>query len=950
MPKDTLDLLATLNRFAAVLQQEKQPWQTLSELAALVREYASADHAKVMVVQRMDGRPGLEQLCRTDEDMQRFERKVVPISEYGLANWVVRNNDWLIVEKVPEEWPKRDVPFPVTTAKHGRTSVRAVFESKYVSRVLQQEKDRHKDNEQTMLMVPIGGDRNPAGVLALWRDRTASQSPPPPSFQPPTDADTILRLTPFLAAACQLVLQHRPLEDELKAVNELSKKLYAAETLSDAYAAIAEGVGTLGASAHSLLLHPDPDRPGHLYHRATWSAKGRGSRLAEACKGLHVRYSAEPPMDWKTRVCEQVAQHLEKFPELRFVASPLRLLAADENAAPAMVAVLLDEPSAPEQTRFFAEDRAHHAALSFLHFAASMLRNHRQTYGQKLLDRLVEAETTSDWGPDEILRKASELLKAATGSSAVLVYSGPATELRITSVTPENIKLIGRNIGPNSLTRKCIEEKRSYRVVDTGDETDHQVHAMDRSRLEETRESYGWSEVRSWLVCPVLDRGRCVGVLKLLTADQDSFLGQDHEDLAKRVAERAAGESRKLNRRLQLEALNDIANELTQTEGPALGKKIVEKLQQWVTRYIRPNVEIALFTRTPPDRSLTDATSPSITAGDAELLRLLSKDQGERSGNWKSNQPIALTGRSPIRFTRALAALPIQLPGDKTLRGHLVLLHREPFGDEERETAQEATREIGIVLHRERLRRHWQEQAGRFRHAVLGPVQGLQETALALLESLPEETSQSGIPDELGELRNQILAETELIRVWRNNQRLYSMEKVEIRPRVQPFKEVFDRCLNRSTPLFVERGVRLCPDWTPYGQAHFAFDEAGLDLVLSNLLDNARKYAYRDTDVTVGLQTSHDELLLWVEDIGHPIPSLLEKQIYEVATRLNWGDPFRTIEGQGLGLPMAKAIVEAHGGRITHSSSLYIKGRSLETTPYKVRFTVKLPTQRKGKG
>ena len=940
-------LLATLNLFATVLQQEKKPWQMLSELAYLVRDYARADHAKVMVVQRMAGRPGLEQLCRTDEDMQAFPRNVVPISENGLANWVVRNNDWLIVEKVPEGWPKQSVPFPVITGRSGRTNVTAVHEGPYISKGHEQQREPRKDNEQTMLMVPIGGDNNPAGVLALWRDRPIPGSFSPPSFHAPRDAKAILKLAPFVAAACQLVLQHRPLEDELKAVNELSKKLYSADSLAAAYAAIAEGVGGLGAAAHALLLHPDPDRPGHLYHRAAWSANRQVSKLTEICKGLHVRYSPDSEKDWREIVCAQVAERLEVVQDLRLVVLPARLLAVDEDRKPVMVAVLLDEQAAPQQRRFFAEDRARHAALSFLHYAVSMLRNHLPTYAQKLLYTLGTAETASTWGPDQVLRKASELLRTATAASATLVYSGPATDLRISSTTPENAALLGQNIRANSLTRKCVEEKRPFRVIDTGDSTDEQVHAMDRLRLADIRLSYDWKEIRSWLVCPVLDRGRCVGVLKLLTADRDGFLGKDHEDLAERVAERAAWEIRKLNRRLQLEELNNLANELTQARGPALGDKIISKLRPWVARYIRTGVEIGLFARTPPDQRLTDHTSPGIRPELKTSLRLLSRQLGYKAGNWKPNEAITLPD-GQIRFSGGVAALPIQLPGPKTLQGHLMLLHAEPFGDEEQETAQEATREIGIVLHSERLNRHWQEQAGRFRHAVLGPVQGLQSTALYLMANIPENLE--GMPEELEELRNQILKESELIRVWRNNQRLYAMEKVEIKPRIQPFKEVFDRCLRRSEPLFSDRGVRLSSAWKPFGQAHFAFDEAGLDLVLSNLLDNARKYAYRDTEVIVGLETTTDELLLWVEDIGHPIPPRLENRIYDVATRLYWGDPFRTIEGQGLGLPMAKAIVEAHRGKITHRSTLYIKGQRAQTTQYKVRFTVKLPLHPQGKG
>ena len=132
--------------------------------------------------------------------------------------------------------------------------------------------------------------------------------------------------------------------------------------------------------------------------------------------------------------------------------------------------------------------------------------------------------------------------------------------------------------------------------------------------------------------------------------------------------------------------------------------------------------------------------------------------------------------------------------------------------------------------------------------------------------------------------------------------------------------------------------------WRPYGQVRFAFDEEGIDLVLSNLLDNAVKYSFKETDINVGLVVEQHRARLWVHNVGHRIPERLNEQIYKVSKRLDWDDPFRSIEGQGLGLPMAKAIVEAHGGEIRHSSRRWLKGRRKETEPYKVRFTVELPT------
>lgn len=945
------DLLSTLDLFANVLQEEKQPWETLGELAALVRDYGHADHAKVIVVQRKDGTSGLELLCRTDEDMKDFERTVVPITEVGLANWVVRHGDWLIVPEVPREWPNQGVPFPALTGWHGPLDIRAAHERVHLRSGSGRQQEASKDNEHTMLVVPLGGSK-PAGALCLWRDRPKPGAPSPAPFSSPRDAEALLKVAPLLAAACQLVLQNRTLEDELKEVNELSERLHKAESLSAAYAAIAEGAGRLGAAAHALLLHRDPARPGHLYHRATWSAKGDGSEIATACRGLHVRFSSSTRKHWHQEVCTQVAQRLANSGLDALLVSPDRLLAPEEGQAPAMVAVLLDQKAAPEapSLRLFASDRSRQAGLSFLRSAGSMLPNHLHSYANKLLDSLLEAETETDWKPDELLRKASELLREATAASATLVYSGPATALRVTSAVPENPSLIGRDIAPKTLTRKCVELKRSIRIVDTGDESDIYVQEMDRHRLDVTRSAYRWTQIRSWLVSPVLDRGRCVGVLKLLTADQDGFLGKDHEELADHMAKRAAWEVRKLNRRLQLEELNRLANDLTQVRGTALGNKIVSELEKWANRYLQPNVEIALFTRTRPDRRLIDAASPSISESQVEPLRRLSRHLESDTGFWKRGDPIDLEGGDRQRLSKALAAFPILLPGPNIIQGHLMLLHAQEFSEEERDVAREATREIGIILHGERHTRFWQEQTGRFRHAVLGPVQGLQSAARDLLNVVGDSAIEVGEAGELEELRNQILKEVELIRIWKENQRLYTQETVEIRPRYQDFKPFFERCLRRSEPLFRDNGVKLNVDWKPRGQAHLPFDEPGLDLVLSNLLENASKYAFRHTTVSAGVMITREKLEFWVEDFGHPIPADLGDRIYEVATRLDWSDPFRTIDGQGLGLAMSKAIIVAHGGTITHSSSVYLKGRQDSTEQHLVRFTVTLPTYLRGKG
>jgi K+-sensing histidine kinase KdpD len=61
--------------------------------------------------------------------------------------------------------------------------------------------------------------------------------------------------------------------------------------------------------------------------------------------------------------------------------------------------------------------------------------------------------------------------------------------------------------------------------------------------------------------------------------------------------------------------------------------------------------------------------------------------------------------------------------------------------------------------------------------------------------------------------------------------------------------------------------------------------------------------------------------------------------------RLDFGDPFRIIRGEGLGLALARAMIEAHEGRLTHSCEQDGAGPAEARTPYRVRFTIQLPTR-----
>ncbi|MFF2623898.1 sensor histidine kinase [Oerskovia jenensis] len=101
------------------------------------------------------------------------------------------------------------------------------------------------------------------------------------------------------------------------------------------------------------------------------------------------------------------------------------------------------------------------------------------------------------------------------------------------------------------------------------------------------------------------------------------------------------------------------------------------------------------------------------------------------------------------------------------------------------------------------------------------------------------------------------------------------------------------------------------PDVTVVG------DEARLRQVFANLLGNARVHTPPGTRVVVGVRPDgEDHVVLSVTDDGPGIPASLRPSLFQ---RFSRGDSARNRVGgsTGLGLAIAQAVVQAHGGEIT---------------------------------
>jgi heavy metal sensor kinase len=105
-----------------------------------------------------------------------------------------------------------------------------------------------------------------------------------------------------------------------------------------------------------------------------------------------------------------------------------------------------------------------------------------------------------------------------------------------------------------------------------------------------------------------------------------------------------------------------------------------------------------------------------------------------------------------------------------------------------------------------------------------------------------------------------------------------------------------------------------------------------LKQLVLNLVDNAIKYSPPNTDVTVSLYATGDEVQIVVGDRGPGIPPEQLEQIFERFYRVS-GAQSRTVGGAGIGLAISRWIAQAHGGDIRVESDVGAGSRFIVVLP-----------------
>jgi signal transduction histidine kinase len=903
--------------------QKGSPRDALHGAMAAIAGHMRADGAKVYLYRRNDGCPCLEIFSRTDGSPVQSLKPYPISSTHGLADWVVLRDDWLIID---DSVAPKDV---TVKPEHCRTGKCGGIDRLGRPGREQDPGDPTGDRERVFLLVPMREQDRVVGVLSFWRMTDDT-------FDPDLDLASAEYLGARLAPICQSILATEVRDAVARELAKLGEMVAMAGNPRDIYARVVASAGSLARGARALLFLAD--ERGKLYGTAEWTA---GRATAQPGVGF---FSIDGDFaSWTDAVPKPVAEQIEgRNLGYRVRARALMLPSPVGTAtARAGVVFVLDRivkvlpPTADEG---LAE---HEASLFLQQLAPIVLGSYPNVFAASVGRRLRET-IPIDLGSPQWASDVADKIREAIGADAVLIYQGEDDDFKVTGSSNGHHALNGLTAVGASLTRRCITTGCHKLIPDTADWQHQDAKELDRKTISKIAIALGWTGVRSWYCHPVLSDGRCRAAIKLLTRNGGTFLEPRCVEIVAAIAEHIGRGMARHYRTDVLDHLNRLAEKLTGKEGAALASAMLEELERWAHQFVRKDCRVVVMASLHAPRASVFVASRSIDPDAfeesnanqfADLMTVIADELVKRSA------PFSLPNTDQRAHQLAVC---IKLGSNPLLRGCLLFISDQPLHRQARTAAQEASREIAILLDYEQRSRLRIEQAARFRHALLGPVQGLINQAGEINRLIKRGDV---TPDKLKGISTRIKSEATSVGLWRETQRLYSASEVKVVLRRCSLRPLVERCIERfREPILEERSSKLQLDFRPAGAVQIEMDEAAIDLVLNNLLDNARKYCFAHTTVTVTVTVDSftTNVHVIVEDIGHGIPDRLKTRIYEVGERLDWDDRVRSITGTGLGLPISKALIEKHRGNLFHECVPGISPSDPQRC--RVRFIMELPS------
>jgi len=271
-----------------------------------------------------------------------------------------------------------------------------------------------------------------------------------------------------------------------------------------------------------------------------------------------------------------------------------------------------------------------------------------------------------------------------------------------------------------------------------------------------------------------------------------------------------------------------------------------------------------------------------------------------------------------ILFSRSVVA-PVRammIVSQRIAEGHYDERVQSSAGDELGQLAVRFNQMAGNLQQVEMMRR---QLIGDVTHELRTPLTAIKGSMEGLMDGIlsPSAETFEQIHKEADRLSRLVDDLQELSRV---ESRAYKLDIVTV-----AVADLVEAALKRLGRQYEEKGVVLTSSLPPT-LAHVRVDTDRIGQVLINLLGNAMQNTPKGGNVTISAEQKGNDVLISVKDNGAGIPPEHLPHVFDRFYRVDKSRSRRAGGGSGIGLTIAKSLVEAHGGIIRAASDGIGKG------------------------
>ena len=294
------------------------------------------------------------------------------------------------------------------------------------------------------------------------------------------------------------------------------------------------------------------------------------------------------------------------------------------------------------------------------------------------------------------------------------------------------------------------------------------------------------------------------------------------------------------------------------------------------------------------------------------------------------------TSRSSDEFDLPSRVLSIPLVARGTTVGALVLSSDRPFllSRDQRRVLSVLSYYAALGVERVRLASAEDEadalrHADRLKDALLASVSHDLRTPLTTIKGIANEIARGGDPDRAQVIEEEADRLTSLVDDLLDLSKLAAGE-MEVHLAVNTADDVIGAVLQRVEPAFPDREIEttLSEPWTDLVGR---FDFVHTMRILTNLLDNAAKYAPPGSRIRLRAWREGDTLRFAIEDEGTGVAPEDRERMFEPFVRGRSRRP--GVAGTGLGLSIARRLAEVQHGQLTYEPTTSVESRFVLSLP-----------------